>query len=236
MRQVTDAITHDELARVLELQTRAYETLIWLSHIAFARPEMLGERTADAMRDPQACRAWVKRFHDQLPARLRPATDEDAEPFALLFSSFFQTSFRIEQRLHDGKPYYVIAVNKDAASRRDKLAVRTVPRRVKHKRRGQAESLQHQALLALNGGRNDADFWVALGAATTDTALHKHLLVWTYARELVARSRGAAHGPAVHEIWKQIGRDTRERLSADRVVRSRERLEQLLRDTRARST
>ena len=224
MQQAADtAISRDELARVLDLQARAYETLMWLSNIAHSRPEMLTERTADALRDPAACRAWLGRFHEQLPARLRPQ-GEEAGPFSLLFAGFFQTSFRIERRLHDGRPYHVIALNKDEAAGKGKLGTRPVPRALKRKRNDQAKHLLYRSLTALNDGPEDAAFWAAADEVLGDAGLRDDYLAWAYACELVHRARGEVHGPAVHTIWKQMRRDERQHLTPGRVWRARERV------------
>lgn len=229
------AITREEIARVLDLQGRAYETLIWLSHIAHARPAMLTEQTADALREPTECHAWLARFHEQLPARLRPSASE-SEVFARLFSSFFQTSFRIERRLHDGQPYFVIALNKDAAAGKDKLATRFVPRRVTRKRNDEAKHLLYRSLTMLNDGPEDVAFWNAAGAVFRDGGLRDDYLAWAYACELTHRARDEVHGPAVHAIWKQMRQDLRKALTAERVWKSRDRVAAALRTARLRLT
>lgn len=233
MEQTIDNITRDELARVLDLQSRAYETLMWLSNIAHGRPEMLTERTADALRDPISCRAWLDRYHAQLPARLRPTAEDEAGPFALLFAGFFQTSFRVERRLHDGRPYFVIASNPDEATGKDKLGTRTVPRALKRKRNEQAKHLLYRSLTTLNDRPEDAAFWAAAEEVLGNDKLRDDYLAWAYACELVHRARGEVHGPAVHTIWKQMRRDERQHLTAERIWRARERVAAALRTAAA---
>ena len=226
------AINHDAIARVLDLQGRAYETLLWLSHVSFARPEMLNEHTADVLRDARRCRQWLVEHLDKIPPRLRPGPDE-VEPFSLLFSSFFQTSFRIERRqLPYDPPYYVIAANRDEAAGKDKLRARAVPRHLRRKRAGQAQHLSYRALTLLNEGAEDAAFWAAAEEVRADEGLRHDLAVWTYAVELVHRSRGEAHGPAVHLIWRQIPRNVRQHLTAERVWQAKEKVATALRQAR----
>ena len=156
--------TRDEMARVLDLHGRAYETLLWLDNAALAHPQLLTERTADELRDPRTCVAWLRRLHAQVPARLRPA-GEDVEAFAWLFSSFFQTSFRIERRFHDGRPYFRIVANKDAATGRKKLAARKVPRSLKRKRQDEARRLMQSTLSEVGVPSNTPGFEDAAAAA-----------------------------------------------------------------------
>jgi hypothetical protein len=222
-------ITREKLAHVFDLQGRAYETLLWLSNIAFARPHMLTRETADTLRNTRGCLAWVEQHRGQLPQHLRPAADE-AEAFARLFSSFFQTSFRIEQRIHDRRPYYRIMPNKDKAGGRGRLGVRNVPRVVRRKRRSEVERLQINALQDLPMDRAEA-----IESVLNEEPLRDDLLVWTYAVELVRRSMTDSHGPAVHELWRRMPADRRRHLTADRIWHARERLVDALRLHAARS-
>ena len=228
-------ISREEVARVLDLQQRAYETLLWLSHVSFARPEMLNERTADVVRDSKRCRHWISEQLDRLPARLRPSADE-AEPFAMLFSSFFQTSFRVERRqVSYAPPHYVIQANRDEAAGNKKLQARVVPRHLRRKRANEAQHLEYRALTVVNDGPEDATFWQAAQDLRADEAVRPNLLVWTYACELVHRARGEPHGPAVHLVWKQIPKDVRQHLTADVVWRARERVAEALRRSKLRA-
>ena len=216
-------IAREEIARVLDLQSRAYETLLWLSTVSFARPEMLNDQTADVLRDAERCRVWIADHLDRLPPRLRPAPGE-AESFALLFSSFFQTSFRIERRqVSYAPPHYVIATNRDEGAGKRKLESRPVPRHLRRKRAGEAQHLEYRALTLLHGGPEDVAFWEAAQRVRADEGVRTDLNVWTYTCELVHRSRGEAHGPAVHLVWKQIPKDVRQHLTADVVWQARER-------------
>ncbi|MDB5296233.1 MAG: hypothetical protein JWO31_2216, partial [Phycisphaerales bacterium] len=173
----TGPITRDELARVMDAQARAYAALVWLSTIAHARPHLLTERTADDLRDPVRCRAWLVRHEAQLPERVRPMADQEVE-FARLFAGFFQSSFRVERRLWDGRPYYVIRTNPDEAAGRHKVATRKVPRALRRKRQAEADRLLDRALAAVGG---DAAVPAVRRAAAADDALAVDLLAWGYA-------------------------------------------------------
>ena len=235
MSSSVQMITRDDVARVLDLQARAYETLLWLSHVSFARPEMLNEQTAEVLRDPASCRRWVAEQFERMPPRLRPAPEE-AEPFSLLFSSFFQTSFRVEKRqVTYAPPHYVLATNKDEGTGKGRLEARAVPRHLRRKRAGEAQHLEYRALTLLNDGPEDAAFWEAAKALRADERARPDLVVWTYACELVHRSRGEAHGPAVHLLWKQMPKDVRKGLNADVVWAARGRAVEMLRKARMRA-
>lgn len=218
-----------DIVRVLDLQQRAYATLLWLETISYARPHLLTQQSVDDLRRTPTCMEWLRRHRDQIPARLQPAP-QDAETFARLFASFFQTSFRFERRLHDGQPYFVILPNKDRAAGKDKLVGRGgVPRWLKQKRKDEAVHLKYRALADLDPTAGSADFWRTAEAVLDDAGLREDVVIWTYACELVHRSRADAHGPAVHLLWKQMDKPTRQQLTAARVWRARERLDARMR-------
>lgn len=66
-------ITCEEIAAALELHRRAYEALIWLSNISFARPHMLTTEMAAVLQRADACVDWVLSYIHDFPARVQPS-------------------------------------------------------------------------------------------------------------------------------------------------------------------
>jgi hypothetical protein len=215
-------ITREEIATALELHGRAYEALLWLSNISFARPQMLTSETVTLLQKAGRCVEWVSaRAHD-FPERVRPSRD-DVQAFARLFASFFQTSFRIERCFHDREPYFRIVRNRDEAAGRDRLSSRKVPRGLVRKRKDEAAHLKYRAMTYL-ADENTPGFWDCARELIAEATLRRDLVLWTWACELVHRSRGEPHGPAVHLLWRQIDDNVRKQMSIARIWQARDRL------------
>jgi hypothetical protein len=214
-------IRHAEIARVLEEHRRAYEALRWLSHISFARPQVLTQQTAATLQNAEACARWVGENVAMFPARVRPEP-ESVEVFARLFASFFQTSFRIERRGAGADSHLRIERDRDEAAGRDRLSARKTPRGLKRKRKDESQHLKFRAITLL-GDETSPGFWDAARELLNDVDVRDDLNLWTWACELVHRSRGEAHGPAVHLLWRQIPHESRENISADSVWDARNR-------------
>ena len=214
-------MTREELQSVLDLHTRAYETVLWLHNYSYAHPELLTEQTATALLDEAACRSWAIENIDRIPHRLRPA-GADVEKFACLFASFFQTSFRIERRQAYGDPpHFKVVAAKDLADRKDPFAARgRVSRPTKRKRQQELTSLKREALRALASEAPED----RMDAVLNESALAADVALWSYAFDLVARSCGRPHGPAGHLLWRELDEELRKNLSADTIWSARERL------------
>ena len=213
-------ITRDEIATALELHERAYEALIWLSNISYARPQMLTSESAAVLQKADACVDWVSAHILDFLARVRPSPD-DVQAFARLFASFFQTSFRIERRLRTREQDYRITRNRDEAAGRDRLSSRKVPRGLVRKRKDEAIHLKYRALTYL-ADESTPGFWDCARELITEPSIRRELVLWTWACELVHRSRGEPHGPAVHILWRQMDDPTRKQISTERIWQARE--------------
>jgi len=179
-------ITREEIATALELHGRAYEALIWLSNISYARPQMLTSESAALLQKADACVDWVSAHIHDFPARVRPMPG-DVRAFARLFASFFQTSFRIERRLHSREQFYRITRNRDEAAGRDRLSSRKVPRGLVRKRKDEATHLKYRALTCL-ADENTPAFWDCARELITEPSVRRELVLWTKA--LPGNSRG----------------------------------------------
>jgi hypothetical protein len=225
----TELPTREQIDRVIRLQAIAYELLCWLGNIAFARPQMLNERTADELLDAERCVAWVRKHREEFPVRLRPAAEE-METFSLLFSSFFQTSFRIQRMEDIGRPsYYRICPNKDRATGSKGLrGRRTVPRTLRRKRKEQARGLMLRGLAKLVG---DGCLPEVAESVLIDETMTQDLLLWAWTVELMSRAEGVTRGPAVHTLWQEMEPAERRRISGERVWKARQRLVEAIRGT-----
>ncbi len=227
----TPDITYEEVARVLEQHHRAYEALRWLSHISFARPHVLAEQTAALLQSFDTCVEWVRENVAMFPARVRPEL-ADVEMFSRLFASFFQTSFRVERRGSGADAHLRIERDRDEAAGRDRLSARAIPRGLKRKRKDESEHLKFRALTLL-GDESSPGFWDAAKGLVVDSEVRDELYLWTWACELVHRSRGEANGPAVHLLWRRISNKVRENVCAERIwearIRTSEALERAVR-------
>lgn len=215
-------ITSEEIATSLGLHERAYEALIWLSNTSFARPQMLTSGTAAVLQKADACVDWVSAHIHDFPARVRPSP-ENVQAFARLFASFFQTSFRIERRLHTREEFYRITRNRDEAAGRDRLSSRKVPRGLTRKRKDEATHLKYRALTYL-ADENRPGFGDGARELIMEPTVRRELVLWTWACELIHPSRGEPHGPAVHMLWRQMDEPTRKQISPERIWQARERL------------
>jgi len=215
-------ITREEIATAMEIHGRAYEALIWLSNISFARPQMLTSESAAVLQKADACVDWVSAHIHDFPARVRPSPDE-VQAFARLFASFFQTSFRIERRLHTREQDYRITRNRDEAAGRDGLSSRKVPRGLVRKRKDEATHLKYRALTYL-ADESTPGFWDCARELINEPSVRRELILWTWACELVHRSRGEPHGPAVHILWRQMDEPTRKQISHEGIWQARERV------------
>ncbi len=225
-------LTRERLERVIRLHQQAYDVLCWLSNIAFARPYLLTERAADELRDAARCAQWVRKHRHEFPGRLRP-TDDTIDEFAQLFSSFFQTSFRIERMYSAGRPcHYRIYPKKDLAAGRDKLASRRrVPRATKRKRNEEARRLMARAMQAIDESVDVSQD--AIATMYEDDELRQDLLLWAWAVELNDRAQGISHGPVVHVLWQQMAPNVRRHHTIGPVWAARENLVAVLASQKA---
>ncbi|HEX5243059.1 MAG TPA: hypothetical protein VFW23_07310 [Tepidisphaeraceae bacterium] len=209
------SITREGITTALELHGRAYEALLWLSNISFARPQMLTSQSSALLQKADACVDWVSAHLHDFPARVQP-TPDNVQAFARLFASFFQTSFRIERRVHTWEQFYRITRNRDEAAGRDRLSSRKVPRGLVRKRKDEATHLKYRAMTYLQD-ENTPGFWDGARELIAESSVRRELVFWTWACELVHRSRGEPHGPAVHMLWRQMDEPTRKQISTERI-------------------
>jgi len=211
-----------ELEAALELHQKAFGFLLECRTSGHAGSYSFDEATVTAWRNPDSCIGWITRNYDQLPAAFRPARDQ-ISAFGQLLSSLFATSFSVSKTMREGKV---------------RLQVRALPTRrldgskksdqAKAKERKAADALRRHALEALATESGTTSPSVGFSNVIGDLARSSDLTLWTYAVQLVNRTRFGSQGLAVYRLWLDLSEKTRRNLSADLVWRARERLLQHL--------
>ena len=217
-------MTREELRQILNLQNRAFQLLMWIGRQARQRPELLSSESVEALKHADTCEDWLTQHDAGLPYHLRVAQGE-RRAFAYLLSSFFNTSFHVEQAsiwngwIREGsrpmlRPGLASSGGKGKAHRR----------RHSQKQLEVAGELQRLALASLaeeNGHNLSREQSQRLAS---EPELAADLNVWSYAYELHRRSQFASQGAAVHRLWKAIEAEERTKLDADQIWQARERL------------
>jgi hypothetical protein len=201
-------LSYDDVAELLRLQAQAYELLLWLSRASAADPELLSAGTAADLARPASAATWFERHRPEFPPDL--ATLDPHGPFANLLSSFFTTSFRIEQVEFDNRLVWSRIV----------LGAPTGPPDRTGLAHSQALAVKH---LAASEGLPMTETQ-ARDLVRTHRDLRDALLLWTYVWELDRRARNKGKGPVVHRLWRSLPTDTRRTLTADHAWSARQLL------------
>lgn len=201
----------EELEKALHLQKSAYALLLWFAKEA---SDLLVE---EALTNAAACVPWLNRHLNQIPSDSRPKPD-DVYAFALMLTSFFNTSFHLERtgvkvRLVRGRKFKD-GRNRKYAQGRAELA---------------ATELTRIALKALVDEESILSPDSLVNAVLGDETLQAAVSLWSYGCELVRRSQFASQGPAVHHLWLELDEQKRRRLNAETIWKARSRLIDALR-------
>jgi hypothetical protein len=186
---------------LLQIHRRAYELLMLLDQRASTDPEWLAPHVVDRLRRYESAKEWLAEHQNDLPDEFRfPPTL--VEPFARLFSSFFETSFDVEQTTFQDK----------LLSARLRRGKRTESSMTRNTLPVVALALKH--VLALEGIRLDARQTRSL-AGRSD--IHTETRIVAYIWELDRRVRGKAKGPVVHKLWLSLPVSVRKSLDDNMV-------------------
>jgi hypothetical protein len=206
-----------QIERTLNLHKMAYGLLIWLKERAKHSRSLLGSEAVQAMSSANSCERWLVRLLPMAPSHLRPGAN-DLSAFSHLFSSFFNTSFRIEQvrRWKTAKTKLVTGAKKFRNRRHRRHSER--------REEEDATELKRLALgtLAVEVGLPNNERLMQRAVISQDIA--DDLALWTYVRELVRRAEFASQGPSVHRLWRGMGERVRLNLSAETVWQARDNL------------
>jgi len=194
-------IRREDTERLLALHTRAYGLLLWLGEQAAKEPRWLAPGVVARLAKPATSVGWLEQNRGEIPSELLPS-GPIGDDFAALFSSFFDTSFRVDHLDFEG-------VLLDSALKLGAEDPSPGGRGMEH---SQALALKHLAAFEkMFLAQDDARRLVKrrnLRAAS---------LIWTYAWELDRRARGKGKGPLVRKIWRAIPLEIRKTLSAEVV-------------------
>lgn len=217
-------MTREELNRVLDLQNKAYGLLLWIDDQARHQPDLLSEKNVEAWRSVASCEDWIRRMIGIFPRDLRP-DEVDIPAFAHLMSSFFNTSFRVEEKnssdWHSRYDPYTVE------RRRRLLPGVSSTRKTKAQKEKTLESARHLQLIALEELAIENDFDLSreqLQALAHQSQIQDALNLYSYAHELMRRSQFASQGAAVHALWNTMDKKTRQKLNTEIIWQARETL------------
>ncbi len=217
----------DDIERILRLQHSAYELLLWLNKRAEHEQEILSDHNLEKWRFAESCETWIRDVYGMIPQALRPSQD-DIPAFARLFSSFFQTSFRLVEsaptRAYDnwgeesgwvgsGKRKLMPGAPSGKKSAKGKAKV--------------GESARELRLIALEELALENNLLLSradLEVLEKDEKLHDALVLWTYFHELNRRANFASQGEAVRSLWQAMDKKEREKMNADKIINARDSL------------
>ena len=193
-------LKRDEILQAVELHRRSYKLLRWLS-TAIDKGVVGFARAHDYMDEAAAAEDWIKEHYASLPASCRPATDQVA-PFAKFFATYLTTSFDLieqpGQELKSGCGCFCpLCAYLTAAPH---LKTKKVTRRDKERARKIKLNALEQLALEHNAHMDRERAEKLLDSP--ETASEISLLA--YGRQLVERTHGRSHGPAVLALWREI--------------------------------
>lgn len=201
----------EELEKAVDLQKRSYSLLLWLAK------EAAGLLMEEALTSTKGCVPWVKRHLNQIPSDSRPKPG-DVDAFALMLTSFFNTSFHLERT---GVKVQLVRGRKFKDGRNRKYA------------QGRAElaaaELTRIAVKALADEVAIPSPDNLVNEILADETLNEFVSLWSYGCELVRRSQFASQGPAVHHLWLELDEQKRKRLNAEAIWKARSSLIEALR-------
>ena len=217
----------DDIERILRLQNSAYELLLWLNKRAEHDQEILSDHKLEKWRFAENCEDWVRGIYGSIPQAFRPSQD-DVPAFARLFSSFFQTSFRLVESaptraynrwgdesgwVGSGKRKLMPGAPSEKKSAKGKAKV--------------AESARELRLIALEELALENDLFLSradLEVLEKEERLYGALVLWTYFHELNRRANFSSQGEAVRSLWQAMDKKEREKMNADKIIKSRDSL------------
>ncbi len=218
-----------EMERVLELQRKAYELLMWINAQAASQPDLLSEESVHSLNYAASCRAWIEHRAGSFPQHLRVEAG-DLDAFAHLLSAFFSTSFRVEEKQHSLRTRSGYGWETET---RRRLVSGTAGKKSRAAREKIEVSAQHLQLIALEelAIERDVDLPHAqLQVLVEREDLQPALALWSYGHELARRSKFASQGAAVHSLWRVLDDTARANLKADDLWAARQVLVDALLD------
>ena len=210
---------------LLRLQRSAYELLLWINQRAASEQELLSGENLEKWRYARSCETWVRDIHGMIPTAIRPS-EEEIPAFARLYSSFFQTSFRLAESTavqlpeHRGSRW-----GWRQTGRRKLVAGAPGGKKTQGGKAKLEEAARELRLIALEELALEHDLLLGpreLEALDCDAALARAVTLWTYVHELNRRANFASQGEAVRLLWGAMDKKERAKLDVERVLRARD--------------
>ena len=213
-----------EIERILNLQNRAYEFLLWINKRAEKEQDLLRDENLEKWRYAESCESWVREMQGMIPRDLRP-DESDIPAFSRLFSAFFRTSFRVVDN----------ATVSDRGSyghyyQSDQRRLMAGAPEAKKSSKGKArvrETADELRVISLEELALENELFpsrAALEAVANDANLSESLTIWTYFHELARRANFASQGAAARSLWQTMGKKQRGNLKADDILAARDAL------------
>jgi hypothetical protein len=220
-------MSRNDIERILRLQGTAYELLLWLNKRAENDQEILSDHQLEKWLFAESCETWVRDVCGMFPQVLRPS-QEDIPAFARLFSSFFQTFFRVVGNAPTLGYDCCGCEGGYVASGKRKLMAGAPGGKKSAKGKAKIGASAHELrLIALEELALENDLLVNradLLVLDKDDELREAMVLWTYFHELNRRANFASQGEAVRSLWQAMDKKERERMNADKIIKARDRL------------
>lgn len=217
-------MTKEELVRVLDLQRKAYNLLLWIDEQARHQADLLSDENVAAWKYADSCQSWVRQMSGIFPRDFR-TEENDISAFSHLMPSFFNTSFHVEEKTVSK---YSHSYDSYIADKRVRLVAGvSSTRKTKAQKEKTLESARHLQFIALEelAIENDCDLSrEQLENLTRKIETSDALNIYSYAHELMRRSQFASQGAAVHSLWQSMDKKTRQKLNAETIWQARETL------------
>lgn len=201
-------LSRESVEKLLSTQARAYALLIWIGDRATNDPSWLAPDVVASLAKPALAARCLELRRREIPAAMLPDGPLDSS-FVAIFSSFFETSFRVQHLAFDD-------VLVDAKLKLGTADDASGP-----------WGVDNSLALALKHLASSEGVFVSEEVSrrmTKRSHLRESSLIWAYVWELDRRARGKGKGPVVRKIWRSIPWETRKVLSVDSVWQAREQL------------
>ena len=192
-------LDQNELAMALDLHSKSYRLLLWLSDNARDNRQ-LATVAHDSLSTGEAAVEWLTRLYGSLPPSTRPE-NRDIDAYALFFSTYLTTSFDVNA----SKSRVVSSCGCYCSYCRYVVSAQFLkPKRVGARDKKRAIRLMEDRVIELayeeGVSRPDADLYALLD----DSSVRESAAWSTYGQWLIRRSRGWSDGVSVLALWRMI--------------------------------
>jgi hypothetical protein len=193
-------LNRDEIFQAVDLHQRSYNLLLWL-RTAISKGVIRFDRAHDYMDEGEVATEWIEGHYLNLPSNCRPER-EQLPAFSRFFATYLKTSFELVKEpggllVSSCGCYCMICSYMTAGSN---LKTKKLSRRDKDRARKikitTIQQLSHEHGVHLDQQR--------LEKLIDSESLARDVALLAYGQQLIARTRGVSHGPAVLALWREI--------------------------------